>query len=45
MIAGANEKLLQALTTYAEGIGLDFQIIDDILDLTTSSEKLGKTAV
>ena len=44
MIAGANEKLLQALTTYAEGIGLAFQIIDDILDLTSSSEKLGKTA-
>ena len=30
-------------TTYAEGIGLAFQIIDDILDLTSSSEKLGKT--
>ena len=44
MIAGANSKLLQALTTYAEGIGLAFQIIDDILDLTSSSEKLGKTA-
>ena len=44
MIAGANDKLLQALTTYAEGIGLAFQIIDDILDLTSSSEKLGKTA-
>ena len=39
MIAGANEKLLRALTTYAEGIGLAFQIIDDILDLTSSSEK------
>ena len=44
MIAGANEELLKALTTYAEGIGLAFQIIDDILDLTSSSEKLGKTA-
>ena len=40
----ANEELLKALTTYAEGIGLAFQIIDDILDLTSSSEKLGKTA-
>jgi len=36
MIAGANEKLLKALTTYAEGIGLAFQIIDDILDLTST---------
>ena len=44
MIAGADEKLLNALTTYAEAIGLAFQIIDDILDLTSSSEKLGKTA-
>ena len=44
MIAGANEKLLKSLTIYAEGIGLAFQIIDDILDLTSSSEKLGKTA-
>jgi len=34
MIAGANEKLLQALTTNAEGKGLAFQIIDEILDLT-----------
>ena len=44
MIAGADEKLLEALTVYAEGIGLAFQIIDDILDLTASSETLGKTA-
>tara|TARA_B100000131_G_scaffold318881_1_gene363647 strand:+ start:162 stop:1058 length:897 start_codon:yes stop_codon:yes gene_type:complete len=44
MIAGADDKLLDCLTTYAEGIGLAFQIIDDILDLTSSSETLGKTA-
>ena len=44
MIAGADEKLLTALTSYAEGIGLAFQIIDDILDVTASSETLGKTA-
>lgn len=44
MIAGADEKLLAALTSYAEGIGLAFQIIDDILDVTASSETLGKTA-
>ena len=31
-------------TSYAEGIGLAFQIIDDILDVTASSETLGKTA-
>ena len=44
MIAGAEEKLLDSLTAYAEGIGLAFQIIDDILDLTSNSETLGKTA-
>jgi geranylgeranyl diphosphate synthase type II len=44
LIAGASEPLLAALTTYARGIGLAFQIIDDILDVTASSEVLGKTA-
>ena len=43
-IAGASEALLTALGTYARGIGLAFQIIDDILDVTASSEVLGKTA-
>jgi geranylgeranyl diphosphate synthase type II len=44
LIAGAEEDLLTALDTYARGIGLAFQIIDDILDVTASSEVLGKTA-
>jgi geranylgeranyl diphosphate synthase type II len=44
LIAGGDETLLAALRTYARGIGLAFQIIDDILDLTASSEVLGKTA-
>ena len=44
LIAGAPDDLLSALRTYARGIGLAFQIIDDILDLTASSEVLGKTA-
>ncbi len=44
LIAGAEEELLTALKTYAKGIGLAFQIIDDILDVTASSETLGKTA-
>ena len=43
-IGGADEKLLEALSVYARGIGLAFQIIDDILDVTASSEVLGKTA-
>ncbi len=44
MIAGADAKMLDALTRYARGIGLAFQIIDDILDVTSNSEILGKTA-
>jgi geranylgeranyl diphosphate synthase type II len=43
-IAGGGAELLTALGTYARGIGLAFQIIDDILDVTASSEVLGKTA-
>ena len=44
MIGGADDALIKALRTYARGIGLAFQIIDDILDITASSEVLGKTA-
>jgi farnesyl diphosphate synthase len=34
----------QALNTYGESLGLAFQIVDDILDVTVSSDALGKTA-
>ncbi len=44
LIGDADENLLKALSIYARGIGLAFQIIDDILDVTASSEILGKTA-
>ncbi len=44
IIGGASNELLDALRTYAKAIGLAFQIIDDILDVTSSSEVLGKTA-
>ncbi len=44
IIGGAEEDLLAALSIYAKGIGLAFQIIDDILDVTASSDVLGKTA-
>ena len=44
LIGGAEEELLDALKIYARGIGLAFQIIDDILDVTASSDVLGKTA-
>ncbi|MEB3242474.1 MAG: farnesyl diphosphate synthase [Cyanobacteriota bacterium] len=44
LVGGAREDLLTSLRVYARGIGLAFQIIDDILDVTASSEVLGKTA-
>ena len=43
-LAGATESDLNRLSIYAQNIGLAFQIIDDILDVTATSEELGKTA-
>ena len=40
--AGANEDEFNAARTFAQNIGLAFQIKDDILDVTSSLEKLGK---
>ena len=37
-------KAWQALSTYGAAIGLAFQVVDDILDVTQESETLGKTA-
>jgi geranylgeranyl diphosphate synthase, type II len=42
--AGAKEEQLAALTCYGRHVGLAFQIVDDLLDVEQSSEKLGKTA-
>ena len=44
LAAGANSDQLRALTEFGQKIGLVFQIVDDILDVTSSSEVLGKTA-
>lgn len=38
----ATEQELAALTEYAENIGLVFQIVDDVLDETSTVEQLGK---
>ncbi|MEE3719520.1 farnesyl diphosphate synthase [Tumidithrix elongata RA019] len=43
ILAGASEQDLAHLSTYAQNIGLAFQIIDDILDITSTPELLGKT--
>ncbi|MBW4623126.1 MAG: polyprenyl synthetase family protein [Cyanosarcina radialis HA8281-LM2] len=44
ILAGAGTAELQKLSRYAQNIGLAFQIIDDILDVTATQEELGKTA-
>ena len=44
MSANATPRQLQALTDFGYYVGLAFQVIDDILDVTLSSEQLGKTA-
>jgi geranylgeranyl pyrophosphate synthase len=41
---GATQKQFEGLCEYGLHIGLAFQIADDILDVTASSEQLGKTA-
>jgi geranylgeranyl diphosphate synthase type II len=44
MSANCTAAQLQALTDFGYNVGLAFQVIDDILDVTQTSEKLGKTA-
>lgn len=44
LAAGAGEPALAALARYGEGVGLAFQIADDVLDVTASTMQLGKTA-
>lgn len=42
VVAGADDKKLFAATEYAECIGLAFQLIDDVLDVTSTTDELGK---
>jgi geranylgeranyl diphosphate synthase type II len=42
--AGAKENEVKKLRTFGQSIGLAFQIVDDVLDVTQTSEQLGKTA-
>ena len=44
ILAGADDTQVAALSQYAERIGLAFQIVDDVLDITATSEELGKSA-
>ena len=44
MSANCNPAQLNALSDFGYYVGLAFQVVDDILDVTQSSEQLGKTA-
>ncbi|MGD0251468.1 MAG: polyprenyl synthetase family protein [Verrucomicrobiota bacterium] len=44
MSANCTSAQLKALTDFGYHVGLAFQVIDDILDVTQTSEQLGKTA-
>lgn len=42
MLGGAGQAELAAITRFAEDLGLIFQIVDDLLDVTASPEAVGK---
>src|ERR1700686_3632534 len=44
LYAGADDKAIGKLRSFGQSIGLAFQIVDDVLDVTQTSEQLGKTA-
>ncbi|MEL6383375.1 MAG: geranylgeranyl diphosphate synthase CrtE [Cyanobacteria bacterium J06626_18] len=44
LLAGGDDEQVSVLAEYAEKIGLAFQIVDDVLDITATSEELGKSA-
>jgi geranylgeranyl pyrophosphate synthase len=44
LAAGAGDAQVAALEHYGRSIGLAFQIMDDVLDVTSTSSALGKTA-
>jgi geranylgeranyl diphosphate synthase, type II len=44
VVASANARQLAALASFGRAIGLAFQIADDVLDVTATTDRLGKTA-
>ena len=44
LYAGAGDQAIAQLRSFGQSIGLAFQIVDDVLDVTQTSEQLGKTA-
>lgn len=44
IVAGLERPLIDALTSYGLAYGMVFQIVDDVLDITSTEEQLGKPA-
>ena len=44
LVAGLDRPHVDALTEYGEAFGMVFQIVDDLLDITATDERLGKPA-
>jgi geranylgeranyl pyrophosphate synthase len=44
LAAGIEDRLLLAFTHFGDALGLAYQIADDVLDVTATSDQLGKTA-
>ncbi len=44
ILAGASDNQLDSLTQYGQTMGLMFQVVDDLLDVTQTTEHLGKAA-
>jgi heptaprenyl diphosphate synthase len=44
IVAGLDRPMIDALTEYGDAFGMAFQVIDDLLDITSTDERLGKPA-
>ncbi len=44
LLAGADTESLASLSAYGDGVGLAFQVVDDILDVEGTTEQIGKDA-
>lgn len=44
IVGGGSDEEVERLRRYARCVGLMYQVVDDVLDVTKSSEELGKTA-